>query len=213
MDEHLKSVLAKKVERTMKHLTENNMLAVYVASKDEVLEKVTEFLKDGDTVSCGGSMTHFETGIISTLKSGRYNYLDRYEAGLTRDQIHEVFHKALSADVYITGTNAITEDGFLYNIDGTGNRVAAMIYGPKSVIVVAGVNKIVKNVEEAEERLRATASPANNIRLSTGNPCTKVGFCCDCKVPTRICADYVLMKHQGTKDRIKVILVGEPFGY
>lgn len=213
MDKYLKSILDKKVERTLAALEKNKMHGVYVERKDQVVNKVKSFMKDGETVSVGGSMTLFETGVIDFLKSGPYNYLDRYAEGLSRDEMEEVFRKSFFADTYVTGTNALTEEGELYNVDGNGNRVAAMIYGPKSVIVVAGINKIVQNYEEAVERLRRIASPANATRLSCKTPCTVTGVCQDCRSEGRICCSYTVFRQQRKKDRIKVILVGEELGY
>ncbi|NLX63383.1 MAG: lactate utilization protein [Clostridiaceae bacterium] len=213
MDKNLKAVIAKKVERTMNNLVKNNMMAFYVESKDEVVNKVAELINEGETVAVGGSVTLEETGVLEHLRSGRYNFLDRYEEGLTRNQVEEIFRKSFFADTYLTSTNAITEDGELYNVDGNGNRVAAMIYGPKSVIVVAGINKIVKNTDEAIERVRRIAAPANTIRLNKNTPCAKTGYCVDCRTEDRICCSYTVFRQQRQKDRIKVILVGESLGY
>ncbi|NLO99896.1 MAG: lactate utilization protein [Clostridiaceae bacterium] len=213
MDNSIKSVLEKQVQRTMDNLVKNNMMAFYVENKAQVVEKVAELIKEGELVAVGGSMTLFETGIIEHLRIGRYNFLDRYMDGLSRTQIEEIYRKSFFTDTYLTSTNAITEDGELYNVDGNGNRVAAMIYGPKSVIVVAGINKIVKNVDEAVERVRRVAAPANSIRLNKNTPCTKTGYCANCRTDDRICCTYTVFGQQREKNRIKVILVGESLGY
>lgn len=213
MDQHLKSVIDKRIKRTLENLQKNQMVGFYVESREQVVPKVAELLNQGDTVACGGSMTLFEAGVIEHLRSGRYNFLDRYAEGLTREQIQEIYRKSFFADHYLTSTNAITEDGELYNVDGNGNRVAAMIYGPQSVIVVAGFNKLVRDVNEAVERVRTIAAPANTTRLNTKTPCVKTGTCMDCKSDQRICCSYTVLGHQRNKDRIKVILVGEPLGY
>lgn len=213
MDKNLKSVLNKQVERTMDNLVKNNMMAVYVENKDQVVDKVAGLIKEGELVAVGGSMTLFETGIIEHLRIGRYNFLDRYMEGLSRTQVEEIYRKSFFTDTYLTSTNAITENGELYNVDGNGNRVAAMIYGPKSVIVVAGINKIVKDVDEAVERVQRVAAPANSIRLNKNTPCTKTGYCANCKTDDRICCTYTVFGQQREKNRIKVILVGESIGY
>lgn len=213
MDKNLKSVLNKQVERTMDNLVKNNMMAIYVEHKDQVVDKVAELIKEGELVAVGGSMTLFETGIIEHLRIGRYNFLDRYMEGLSRTQVEEIYRKSFFTDTYLTSTNAITENGELYNVDGNGNRVAAMIYGPKSVIVVAGINKIVKDVDEAVERVQRVAAPANSIRLNKNTPCTKTGYCANCKTDDRICCTYTVFGQQREKNRIKVILVGESIGY
>lgn len=213
MDKHLKSVVDKRVERTIENLVKNNMEAVYLETKDNVIEKVSEYIKEGELVAVGGSMTLFETGVIDHLRSGRYSFLDRYMDDLSRTQVEEIYRKSFFADTYLTSSNAITEDGELYNVDGNGNRVAAMIFGPKTVIVVAGINKIVRNIDEAVERVRRIAAPANSTRLNTETPCIKTGYCVDCKKDGRICCCYTVLGHQKQKNRIKVILVGESLGY
>lgn len=213
MDQHLKSIVDKRVHKVMENLQKNNMLAIYLSSKEEVPGKIAELVKEGETVALGGSMSLFEAGVIDHLRSGRYNFLDRYAEGLTREQMEEIYRQSFFADAYITSTNAITLDGRLYNVDGNGNRVAAMIYGPKSVIVVAGINKIVNNMDEAYERLKNIAAPANAVRLSKNTPCVKTGSCMDCKSEDRICSSYVILGWQKAKNRIKVILVGEDLGY
>lgn len=213
MDKHIMSVINKQITRTMDNLVKNNMTAVFVENKDQVVAEVAEYIKEGEQVSVGGSMTLFETGIIDNLRSGRYNFLDRYMENMSRAQMDEIFRKSFFSDTYLTSTNAITENGELYNVDGHGNRVAAMIYGPKSVIVVAGINKIVKDLDQAVERVRRIAAPANSIRLEKNTPCTKTGYCVDCKKDDRICCSYTVLGHQKQKNRIKVILVGESLGY
>ncbi len=213
MDKNIMEVHEKQAARTMENLAKNNMMAFYVQKKEQVVPMVAELMKEGELVSVGGSMTLFETGVIEHLRSGRYSFLDRYMDGLSQNQIEDIFIKSFATDTYLTSTNAITEAGELYNVDGRGNRVAAMIYGPKSVIVIAGINKIVKDVNEAVERVRRVAAPANSIRLDTKTPCTKTGYCVDCKAEGRICCSYTVLGHQRQKDRIKVILVGESLGY
>jgi Uncharacterised ACR, YkgG family COG1556. len=213
MDRHLQSVIMKRIERTMENIRRNRMQAWYVESRNDVVPLLETLLDEGDTVACGGSVTLFETGVIDCLRSGRYNFLDRYAEGLTPEQLTELHRKAFFADAYLTGTNAITEKGELFNVDGRGNRVAAMIYGPEKVIVVAGYNKIVADVDEAVNRVRQTAAPANAARLSRKTPCAVTGCCQDCMSSDRICSSYVVLRHQLVPDRIKVIIVGEELGY
>lgn len=213
MDRNIQWVISQKVKRTIENLQKNNITACYIEDKKGVLEKINELISEGNTVSVGGSMTLFETGIIDFLRSGKYNFLDRYKPGLTKEDIKDIYRKSFSADAYFTSSNAVTENGELYNVDGNGNRVAAMIYGPDKVIVIVGVNKIVKDVNEAMERNKRTAAPANAKRLDRKTPCAKLGYCVDCNTPDRICNDYVLIKKQGQKDRINVIIVGESLGY
>ncbi|MCR1899326.1 lactate utilization protein [Irregularibacter muris] len=213
MDSNLQFVRSKKVERTLKNLEKNNMKGYYVQDEKEALEKIRSLLKEGDVVSVGGSATLSEIGALDILKKGEYEYLDRYAPELTPKEIKDIYRKSFFADAYLTSSNAITEQGELYNVDGRGNRVAAMIYGPDKVIVVAGINKIVKNVEEAVERNKSISGPANNKRLNKTTPCTKTGYCGDCHSADRICNEYVLIKRQLEADRIHVILVNQELGY
>lgn len=213
-----------RVEKTMEALRKNNMPAYFVATKAEAAEKVRELLNNGETVTHGGSMTLAECGITELLKSGDYNYLDRSAPGLSREQVQEIYRKAFFCDTYLTSANAITENGMLFNTDGNSNRVAAIVFGPKSVIVVAGYNKIVKDLDEAFLRLRTIASPKNTQRLNCATYCAKTGKCVSlndpdakmgdgCKSEQRICCSYVVSAYQRVKDRIKVIIVGEELGY
>lgn len=212
------------VQETMKNLEGNNMKPYYCETSQEALELVKSLLTKGDTVTCGGSVTLKETGIDSLLKSGDYNFLDRSREGITADEVEAVYIGAFSADVYLMSTNALTKNGELYNVDGNSNRVAALLYGPKSVIVVCGYNKIVENLDEAVQRVKSVAAPLNTKRLHTGSYCESAGECmslskdspfmCDgCRGAGRICCNYVVSAQQRKKDRIKVIIVGEKLGY
>lgn len=215
MDRNAEFVRQAQVERTLKALAKNRIPAVYVPSREEAVKTVKGMLKPGDVVSCGGSMTLVETGIRDLLKSGDYQFLDRE----TMDQ-QEAYRKTFSADVFLMSANAITEEGELYNVDGNGNRVAALIFGPKRVIVVAGVNKLVRNLDEAITRVKCVAAPANGVRLETRTPCSRMGQCAvwdgpmtaGCASEKRMCCQYVVTGYQRT-DRIRVVLVGEELGY
>lgn len=213
MDNNAKWVLEKKIERVICSLEKNNMRGYLVNSEEELINKVNELVKEGDLVACGGSTSLKETGILEYLSSGKFEYLDRYEEGLTSDEIKNIYRKSFFADAYFTSTNAITEQGELYNVDGNGNRVAAMLYGPDKVILVVGINKIVKNLEEAINRNKFIAAPANTKRLNKKTPCAKVGYCMDCNSEERICNEYTLIKRQRVSDRIHVIFLNEELGY
>lgn len=213
MDKNTDFVTEKRIEKTIKSLEKNNMRGYFVQDEQEAIGKIKEIMKKGDVVTVGGSMTLFEIGAIDLLRNGDYEYLDRYAEGLTPEDIKKVFRKGFSADTYLTSSNAITEQGELYNIDGNGNRVASMLFGPDKVIVVVGKNKIAVDVEDAVKKVKAITSPANNIRLKKDNPCVKSGFCSDCTSPTRICNEYTLIKRQGQPDRIHVIIVNKDLGY
>ena len=213
MDNNVKWVNEKKIERTMKALEKNNMCAYLVNNEEELLNQIDELINEGDLVACGGSMTLFETNVIDYLRNGKYNFLDRYQANLSDDDMKEIYIKSFYADAYFASTNAVTENGELYNVDGNGNRVAAMLYGPDKVILVVGVNKIVKDINEAINRNKEICAPANTKRLSCKTPCASTGHCMDCSSPGRICCEYTLIKRQRTAGRMHVIFLNENFGY
>ncbi|RKD21554.1 Uncharacterised ACR, YkgG family COG1556 [Caminicella sporogenes DSM 14501] len=213
MDKNVNFVIVERIKRTIENLEKNNMKGYFVENEADALKKIEEILNEGDTVSVGGSMTLFEIGVFNLLRNGKYIFLDRYEKGLTPQQIKEIYRKSFFANVYLTSSNAITENGELYNVDGRGNRVAAMLYGPDKVIIVVGKNKIVKNLEEAILRNRNLAAPANAKRLNRNTPCAKTGYCMDCSSKDRICNEYVLIKKQLDPDRIHVIIVNKDLGY
>lgn len=213
MDYNDKWVMQKRVKRTIQAFENNNMEAYYVEDEKELLKKVDTYLKSGDTVSVGGSMTLFETGVIDYLKTKNINFLNRYKDGITSSEVEEIYRKSFFTDVYFVSSNAVTEKGELYNVDGNGNRVAAMLYGPKTVIVIVGTNKLVKDLPEAIERNRNLSAPANAKRLNKNTPCAKVGYCMDCTSSERICNEYVLIRKQSKIGRIKVIIVGKELGY
>lgn len=224
MDHFVKSNLLKRIDKTMRALEKNNMNAYFVKSAKEVAPKVEELLKEGDKVTVGGSMTLFETGVIKLLRSGRYEFFDRFAPGITPEETRECFLRAFTCDAYLCSANAITENGELYNVDGNSNRVAALCYGPKSVILVAGYNKIVRDIPAANERVRRIAAPTNSERLNAPTYCKEKGSCmaytketpafCDgCHSPARICCNYLISARQREPGRIKVIFVGEPLGY
>ncbi len=214
MDQNTTAVTRIRVARTVEALNKNHYVASSVATKEELRDAVAAMLTPGFTVSVGGSMTLFESGIISLLEQrGDIHYLDRYRPGITPEETKKVFHDAFNADLYLSSANAITEDGKLMFIDGTGNRLAAIIYGPESVVIVAGANKIVANTAEGEMRMRQIACPANAIRLGKQVPCTKLGRCVDCRSPQGICFAFATLDCPKIPERIKVILCEEPLGY
>lgn len=212
MDNNLKWVNEIKINRTLEALKKNNMEGYLINTENELIHKIQELVNEGSKVSLGGSMTLFETKIMEHLRSGRYELLDRYKEGLTADEIKEIYRKSFFCDAYFTSTNAITEEGELYNVDGNGNRVAAMLYGPDKVIVIAGVNKIVKDINEAIYRVENLAAPANAKRLNRKTPCTVTGKCMNCNSPERICREYTVIR-KPVPNRIFVLLLNEEYGY
>lgn len=193
-------------------MEQRNMQACYVDTKQEAVQKVCSMIKDNSSISWGGSMTLVELGLFEKLAANpSYQLLDR--SAVPPEQIEDVYRAAFSCDYYLMSSNAITLDGKLVNIDGTGNRVAALIYGPKNVIIVVGMNKIVTNEHEALTRIKNVACPLNALRINKNTPCAKTGICHDCLSPDCICMHTVVTRNSRTKDRIKVILVGETLGY
>lgn len=213
------------LDKTAKALEKNNMQTFVAATKEEALETVKSLIKKGDSVTMGGSQTIKECGIYDYLKCGDYTFHDRTAPEVTTDeQKMEIYRKAFSCDCYFSGSNAITETGELYNVDGNSNRVAAMLFGSEQLIVVAGYNKIVKDLDEAVLRVKTKAAPPNCERLGIDNYCRINGECvslkgenplmCDgCASPSRICCNYVVMGYQRNKSRVKVILVAEELGF
>lgn len=208
-----------RLERTVKALKANRMDACWVHTKEEALQKVAELIPAGATAACGGSMTLAECGIMDWLRAGHCQFLDR--EAVPREEIRSVYRAAFSADVYLMSSNAVTENGELYNVDGNGNRAAALIYGPDSVIVVAGANKLVPDIPAAVRRVKSLAAPVNAARLNQDTPCGKCGTCAGlrgdvaagCRSEQRICCSYVVSGFQRVPGRIKVILVAETLGY
>lgn len=213
MDENMTRILRLRMERTAEALRKNGFYAVLCENSAQALGRIKEMIPDHADVCVGGSMTLFECGALELLRSGKYTFYDRYADGLSREDIEEIFRKAFSCDTYLASANAVTEDGKIYNVDGNGNRVAAMIYGPRSVILIVGCNKIVENLDEARARVRCIAAPANAARLKLDTPCTVTGKCMDCRSEKRICAAETVLSFCKPKERIKVILVGEELGY
>jgi len=213
MDMNLQYVRKKKIERTIEKLKENNMNAELFNTKEEVLNKIKSMLRTDMKVTGGGSMTLFECGLIELLRKSNVNFLDRYKEGLTSDEVREIYIGAFDSDIYFTSSNAITEDGYLFNVDGRGNRVAAITYGPEKVIVIVGANKIVRDVDEAIQRNKAVSGPTNAKRLNRKTPCTISGICHECSSSERICCSYVLTKRQFEKDRVNIFILEENLGY
>ena len=213
MDCNVKWVNEEKILRTITSLEKNNMNGYLVKSKEELIDKIIILTNKGEKVSCGGSMSLVETGVMDLLRSGRYEFLDRAKEGLSIEDIDRIYRECFFTDTYFSSSNAITEDGELYNVDGNGNRVAALLFGPKKVIIVAGANKIVKNLDEAIKRNREIAAPANAKRLNKNTPCTKVGYCMDCSSKEKICREYTVISSQKDKNRIHVIFLNENIGY
>ncbi len=213
MNEFAQEVMNKRVERTMNALKKHQMNPYFVQTKEEAFELIKSMIPTGSTVGVGGSVTLAEIGMLSELKQGNYSFINTQAAGLTPQQRHERYRECFLADFYLSSSNAVTEDGFLYNVDGRSNRVAALLYGPNQVVIVIGVNKIVRDLNEARMRNREIAAPANAMRLNRQTPCVITGTCRDCQSPDRICRNYVIMGPQLDSSRIHIIIVNESLGF
>ena len=211
MHQAVEQILEKRIRRTMDALRANNMEAYYVKTAAEVRAFVEQLVPAGATVSNGGSVSLAETGVMELLAGGRYHYLDRSKA--QGDELAALYRQVFSADWYFASANAVTEAGEIYNVDGNANRVAAITFGPKNVLLVVGCNKLVKDMPTADERVRQIAAPANTARLGCKTPCAVTGKCEDCHSPGRICCTAVVHRYQREQGRIKVLLVGEPLGF
>ena len=201
----------KQVERTIQALKKNNFEAFFVPDSKAAFEEVMKQIPDGATVGVGGSVTLTETGLLDALGKRKISFISPGQAK-NIDERSELTRKSFSSDIFLSSVNAVTEDGKLFNVDATGNRVGAMLIGPKKTIVVAGVNKIVKNIESAERRLREWTAPQNAKRLGKKTPCVETGLCADCSSPDRICNIYVTLAKRPTRTEVVVILVGEKLG-
>ena len=213
MNENIKWVNEKKIEKTINNLKKNNINGYYVKDNDELINLIKDIAKEGEVVSVGGSMSLFESKVIELLRSGRYEFLDRYKKDLTQEDIKEIYRKSFFADTYFASANAITENGEIFNVDGNGNRVAAILYGPDKVVLIVGVNKIVKNIEQAVARNRAISGPANAKRLNLSTPCVKTGQCMECNIEDRICCEYTVIKRQRNPKRMHVIFINDTLGF
>ena len=202
----------RQASRIIKNLKKRNMDGFYCATADEAREKALSLIAPGETVSFGSSVTIEECGILDALRGRDDITLYDRATAKNAEEMGVIFRQAFGADSYLMSANAITLDGELVNIDGNGNRVAALIFGPKQVIVVAGMNKVVSNEEEAVHRARNMAAPPNCIRLNKSTPCATTGKCTDCMGSETICCHTVVTRRSRDEGRIKVILVGEQLG-
>ena len=209
------------VQKVMDALRKNRMQVEYVPCREDAVALVKALIPAGSTVGTGGSRTLDETGVTELLRNGDYIFYDRNNSNLTPEERAEFTAKSATADFYLCSSNAITEQGELYNVDGFSNRVAAIANGPKKVIMVVGVNKIVPDLNAAIRRVKTIAAPLNTKRLDCDTYCRKTGVCMGleggmtdgCHSPARICCSYLICAQQRVKNRIHVILVGESLGF
>ena len=200
-------------EKVVKALEKNNFHAHYAVNRTEAIEKALSLIPAGATIGVGGSWTLKELGIPEQLAKKGHTVYDHNVPGLAMEESLTLRRKELLCDVFLSSANAVTLDGQLVNTDGSGNRVAAMSFGPKKVIVIVGVNKIVSDLDAAMERIETVAAPINNKRLDRPNPCTITGMCMDCQGSTRICNITSILHKRPPAIDFHVIVVGEELGF
>lgn len=194
------------------NLKKRHFDAWYCANCQEALAKALELIPEGATVGWGGARSAQEIGLMDALNAGNYRTIDR-DRMKTPEEKQQAARDCLSADVFLTGANGLSLDGQMVNIDGNGNRVAAILFGPKSVLVIAGMNKVMDSLENAVKRARTVAAPMNEQRFLGNTPCAVTGVCADCKSEDCICNQIVITRHCRPAGRIKFILVGEELGF
>ncbi|MGN0376990.1 MAG: lactate utilization protein [Suilimivivens sp.] len=199
-------------ESVIKNLEKRNMEGYFFEDSASCVKAITDMMEDGSVISWGGSESIKECGLMDALQKGNYTLIDRLTAK-SPEESRELYVKAVLSDYYLMSTNAITLDGELINIDGNGNRVACLIHGPKHIIMVVGMNKLVSNVEAGYARVRDIATPANTKRLNKNTPCFHTGRCGDCLSPDCICNQVVITRRSGHAGRIKIFFVAENLGY
>lgn len=195
----------------VKNLQKRHFEAFYCEDRAAALQKAMEWIPDGVTVGWGGAMSAQQIGLMDALRQRSVTLFDRDRAATPQER-GKMMKQCLAADVFLTGANGLSMDGQMVNIDGNGNRVAAIVYGPESVIVVAGMNKVCDTLEQAVQRARTVAAPANSQRFDNGTPCKSTGCCHDCTSPDCICNQILITRNCRPAGRIKFILVGEDLG-
>ena len=203
---HRNELLAQKV---IKGLESRNMSGYYAEDRESALRQALALIPEGSTATMGGGVSVYEIGLVKALKEGSYNFIDRNEIADKR----AAMLAAYDADVFLASCNAITEDGVLVNIDGNANRVSAIAFGPKKVVLIVGMNKVCSDVDAAMKRARGVAAPTNAQRFGLSTPCAKTGSCMNCKSPDTICCQFLITRYSKHPGRIHVILVNDALGF
>ena len=204
--------IEKRAQVVVKNLNNRHFEAYYCANREEALAKALELIPAGASVGWGGATSAEQIGLLNAVRTGDYKAIDRDKTTTLADR-EAAMRACLGADVFLTGSNAISMDGQLVNIDGIGNRVAAIVYGSKSIVMIAGMNKVVDTLEAAVTRARTVAAPINTQRFPVETPCKVTGTCADCKSDGCICNQMLITRNCKPAGRIKVILVGEDLGF
>lgn len=211
MTEMHKQYYEKRGQILVKNLKKRHFDAYYCATKEEALAKALELIPEESSVGWGGVLSAGQIGLIQALRQGNYRVIDREKCS-TMEERHQAAMEAMNADVFLTSANGLSMEGEMVNIDGMGNRVAAIVYGPKQILVIAGMNKVSDTLEDAITRARTVAAPLNQQRFGLNNPCTVTGTCADCTSESCICNQILITRHCRPVGRIKFILVGEDLG-
>ena len=208
-------VFQKKAEQVIQQLKKRNIKGMYCPTAADAIVEICRMIPSGATVALGGSVTVMQTGLLDEMRKMNVELLDRYRPGITEEEAERLMARSMIADFLVMSCNAVTADGKLVNEDGRGNRVSGLIFGPKKVIMMVGVNKIVPTVEDAMTRIREIAAPLNAVRLGLDTPCTRTGFCDDdnCHPPQRVCSQITIIESNRVTDRLNVVFVGEELGY
>lgn len=213
------------ISKVMKSLENNNINAAYAETKEEVCKIVKNMLFKGAVITAGGSMSLKESGVWDIISSPEYDFRDRSRQEISEEERSEAYKAAIGCDFFFCSSNAVTENGELINVDGNANRISSIAFGPKKVVMVVGVNKLVKDIDEGLLRIKKIAAPKNAVRLNTGTPCQKLGHCIaleksecpamtdGCKSPRRMCIEYLISGFHKEKGRLNIILCGETLGY
>ena len=212
MTEFTKKYYDKRAQVLIKNLQSRHFDAYYCETKEEALNKALSLIPAGSSVGWGGALSAQQIGLLDAVNAGNFVALDRDKAANPQER-EEIMRKCLLAETFITGANAISLDGQMVNIDGNGNRVAAMIYGPKQVLVIAGMNKVEDSLEAAMNRARTVAAPMNKQRFPLQTPCEVTGTCADCKSDGCICNQILVTRNCKPAGRIKFVLVREELGF
>ena len=196
-------------QKVIKGLASRNMTGYYAHDKEEALKIALSLIQEGSTVTMGGAMSAHEIGLVSALKEGSYDFIDRDEY----EDKRVAMLAAYDADIFLSSANAMTEDGIIVNIDGNANRVSAIAQGPRKVLFIVGMNKICSDVDGAMKRARNVAATTNAQRFGLDTPCAKTGSCMNCKSPDTICCQFLITRFSRHPGRIEVILVNDNLGF
>ena len=196
-------------QKVIKGLQSRNMSGYYAADREEAVKIALSLIPEGSLVTMGGGQSVLDIGLVDVLKAGSYRFLDR---NLAEDK-RAAMLAAFDADIFLASANAITEDGIMVNIDGNANRVAALAFGPKKLVLIVGMNKVCPDLDSAMKRARNVAAPINAQRFGLNTPCSKTGACADCKSPDTVCCQFLITRFSRPTGRVHVILVNDNLGF